>query len=608
MTHGDHGIDLGTSKQRAILTVLAMEAGQPVRADSLVDRVWGTTPPRHVRSSLHAYISRLRGGVARAGCSTEVLPHRSGTYVLAIEPHLVDLHWARTRAAAARAALAAHDDERAVSLLRQALEVWGSQPLAGVDGEWAAWTRSALVRERIGVLVQCADIELRLGRHFELLSELPQLAVEYPTDEELIARVMLTLYKCGFRDDALRAYRRIRERLIDELGVEPGEELQRLHQRILGGRSPATAQRSHLGATDAPHEGLPLQLPHQGADFCGRKRELGDLAQAFTADGKGIPPIVAISGAGGTGKSALAIQFAHRIAGRYPDGQLYVNFQSAFPGTVTASPHEVVTTFLRALGLPDSFIPEDFGEATACYRSMLARRRILVLFDNVSVAFQVAALIPAGKNCAALITSRHSLALLGVSAQLELKPLKLEEAIALLSRIVGQQRIAGDRDAAAKIAEHCGFLPLALRIAGSRLQEHPAWPLAALARRLENESARLNELEFGGLSVRDSLAASYERLYATAGGRLAARLFRVFGRFDRMTVDAARIADAAGTTVQAAEQGLDRLLGERLIETCGADRYGISGLAGLYARELLQLDLEFAHTSSLSGGGQVVGC
>ncbi|MEI5100012.1 AfsR/SARP family transcriptional regulator [Streptomyces sp. PmtG] len=204
---------------------------------ALTERVWGAHPPIQAANSLQVYVARLRrllkeAGLGEGGAS---IRREVDSYRLALPPHLVDLHRARRVATEAEASLVVGDDADAAISFRKALGIWGVHPLADIDGEWAEWMRAALIRERNALLIRCADAELRLGRHFQLLAELPQLAAEYPTEEELVRRAMIALYRCGFRDEAMRLFNRLRATLSSELGVEPGGNLQALFQSILRG-------------------------------------------------------------------------------------------------------------------------------------------------------------------------------------------------------------------------------------------------------------------------------------------------------------------------------------------------------------------------------------
>jgi DNA-binding SARP family transcriptional activator len=585
-------IPLGAAKQRAVLAVLAMEAGRFVSVDSLIDRVWGTDPPDHPRASLHAYTSRLRGALARAGYDggRSALTYGPAGYVLAIDPAQVDLHQARHLAAAAADA----ETGEAAEMMARALRGWGSHPLAGIDGEWAASKRAALVRERIGLIVRYADITLSLGRHFQLLDEIMSLSSEYPAEEQLAALSMITLYRCGFRNESLKTYRRLRECLVGELGVEPCAELQALHRSILAGTAPVAARPEPFASS--PRSVRPRQLPHRLAHFCGRNREITELARLIRAAPTGVTPVISICGAAGIGKSALAIEAAHRLADRYPDGQLYIRFRPGYQGAAEHAPEQIASFFLGALGVSAGSVLDRYGGTSASLRSVLARRKVLILLDDATAAADVIPLIPAGPGCAVLATSRGLALGSHASALITLGPLRGAAALTLISRIAGRERVVADLTAAAEIAELCGYHPLALRIAGLRLAGRPDWRLTALVKRLAEESTRLDELRFGELSVRESLSASYAAVVAAADP-LPARLFRLFGLWEDGDVAASRIAAAAAVPVETAELALDLLLYEHLIEPSGLGHYRIGVLARLYARELLHQELELSARS-----------
>jgi DNA-binding SARP family transcriptional activator len=584
-------VPLGAAKQRTVLAVLAAEAGHCVSVDCLIDRVWGADPPQHPRTSLHAYTSRLRGALVRAGSGTgqPSLRFRAGGYVLAIDPRDVDLH--RARHLAATAATAADKAETA-AMLAQALGEWGRYPLAGIDGEWAAAKRAALVRERICLIVRYADVRLSLGQHFQLLDELVNLSAEYPAEEQLAARSMVTLYKCGFRDESLKTYRRLRERLVDELGVEPCAELQALQRDILAGTAPMAARPEPSAC--APRSGRPMQLPHRTTHFCGRDEEISELSRFIREAPPGITPVISIRGPAGIGKSALAIEAAHRLADRYPDGQLYARFRPGHQDKAELVPEQIAGCFLGALGVPSGSVPDGHGGTSARLRSALARQKVLILLDDVTAALDVTPLIPAGPGCVVLTTSRGLVPGLQASASIRLGPLRTDAAIALISRMAGRKEVTADLAAAVKIAMLCGYHPLALRIAGLRLDALPELGMRVLATRLAEESTRLDELRFGGLSVRESLSASYTSVVASASGTLPARLFRLFGLWDEKEVGADKIAAAAAVPVETAELALEHLLTEHLIEPSGPGRYRIGVLAWLFARELLHQELELS--------------
>jgi tetratricopeptide (TPR) repeat protein len=349
-------------------------------------------------------------------------------------------------------------------------------------------------------------------------------------------------------------------------------------------QAPTTPTRA-AHAAPVPHE-----LPADTGAFVGRATELQLLCRALEAAGYTNPgPIVisAINGTGGIGKSALAIHAAHRMADRFPDGQLYVDLHGATPGLEPLEPSEVLRRFLRTLGLDDTQIPTEVDEAGARFRSLLAGRRLLLVLDNAASAEQVRPLLPASPACAVLVTSRHALATLDDASPLRLDVLTPEQAIELLGRLAGQARIAAEPEAAARVAQLCGHLPLALRIAGSRLAARTGWTVAALADRLNNQQRRLDELELGDRAVRASFQLSYQPLATSADldGVLTARMFRMLGLLDGPDISTPVAAALLDRPPSVAGRVLERLVDAHLLETPTQGRYRMHDLLRLFARE-----------------------
>ena len=347
---------------------------------------------------------------------------------------------------------------------------------------------------------------------------------------------MLALYRSGRQAEALEVYREGRRLLVEELGLEPGPDLQRLQRAILTGDpdlDPPAAATGGVGV--AAPEPVPRQLPPDVASFTGREPELVQLDRALAAAGRDGPVVIsAIEGTGGIGKSALAVHAAHRLAGRFPDGQLYVDLHGATAGLQPLAPLEVLGRFLRTLGAEPAAVPADLEEASAAFRSRVAGRRLLVVLDNAVDAAQVRPLLPAAAGCGVLVTSRQLLASLDGATHLHLDILPAGDATQLLGRVAGEQRVAAEPQAAAEVARLCGYLPLALRIAGARLAARPGWPLAALAERLADAQRRLDELEVAEAGVRASYDVSYRQLQASSEAldRAAAEAFGLLGVLD----------------------------------------------------------------------------
>ena len=384
----------------------------------------------------------------------------------------------------------------------------------------------------------------------------------------------------------------VRVRLAEELGTDPGPELQGVYADLLAGRAPEAPEMPDAAAPAAAGRWLAArQVPIGGDGFTGREQALAVLAELFgEADGSpcGSVPVCVISGSAGVGKTALAVHAAHRLAERFPDGQLYVDLHGATAGLEPLAPIEVLGRFLRGLGMDPAAVPTGLEEAAAAFRSRVAGRRLLVVLDNAADAAQVAPLLPATPGCGVLVTCRRALVSLDGAAYLHLDVLEPGEATELLGRLVGQWRVAAEPEATAEVARWCGWLPLALRIAGARLAARPGWPVAALAERLAEAQGRLDELEVAELGVRASFQVSWQQLDASDDpmDRAGAGAFALLGVLDGPAVSvpvAARLLDAPE---EAAERALERLVDAQLLEAPAPGRYRLHDLLRLYAREL----------------------
>jgi hypothetical protein len=403
---------------------------------------------------------------------------------------------------------------------------------------------------------------------------LDELVAGYPTHERFAERQVLALYRAGRRGEAIAAYLRCRRALATELGLEPGPVLRRL----------AELAREPVAAPPPVSAGL-RELPHRVSSFVGRIDELEQLTAALTAPGD-TAPVCVVAGPAGVGKSALAVQAAHRLAESFPDGQLYADLHGATAGWAPAEPVAVLTRFLRALGLPERSIPADLDEAAARWRSLVADRQLLIVLDNAQEAAQVRPLLPAGAGCAVLITSRRSLADIDIASHLEVRALPEPTALELLTRLGGHTRIAAAPEAAAELLRWLGGLPLAIRIAGARLAARPNWSLASLAARLGNERHRLRELRLGDIAVRTSFLVSYDHLTGVA----AQQLFRLIGAVDGPEITPLAAAALLDTSEPDAIAALDELVDARLLDEAPNNRYVMHDLIRLFARELAEAE------------------
>lgn len=572
-------LDLGPAKQRLVLAVLLLEAGRMVPIETLIDRVWGERPPREVRNVVYTYVTRLRRVLYRAtsGGDRAALLRQPGGYLLDIDRRLVDLHRFRSVIRSAdRTTLG--DGERARAL-REALDLWHGPPLAGLTGDWVDRIRDGLDQQRVVALAEWSDVELRLGRPAAVVDELQQRLAEYPSAEPLLARQIQALHDSGRRAEALSLYAKARQQIAEELGVEPDPQVRQAYEAVVRVSASPDGMDGRAGPV------VRGQLPPGPPGFAGRAAEVAAVRTALTRTGRSEVTI-AISGVGGVGKSALALHVAHLVAASFPDGQLYVDLQGASPGLAPLEPEEALGRFLRALG-DRAPTGRPLAELAARFRDLTAGRALLVVLDNARDAVQVRALLPAGASCAVIVTSRRVLATLDGATQVHLGVMAPHEAVAVLGALAGVDRIQADPPAAGTVADLCGYLPLALRIAGARLVARPGWPVRTLAERLAQATRRLDELRVADLAVRSSLAVSHESLAGSTDptDRAAAAAFPLLGLPDWPELCLPSVARLLDRPEPETERMLERLVDAQLIQSMTPDRYHLHDLLRLYARE-----------------------
>jgi DNA-binding SARP family transcriptional activator/tetratricopeptide (TPR) repeat protein len=509
---------------RALLAALLLRAGRLVSVAELVESVWDNNVTPGAQVTLRSYVKRLRqvlGPVAGARVVT-----RGAGYLIEVNEDELDLLRFGSLFRAGDAALRGAQWQRASDLLIEALGLWRGAALADVPSE--ALKRSEVPRLeelRLQSLEWRIEADIHLGRSGTLVPELQSLVMEHPLRERFHAQLLLALVHCGRRAEALDAYQRARRLLVEELAIEPGPELRDLHRRVLAGDPELAA---HIGRVPVA---LPHQLPIPVRLFAGRTTELRELAKLLDrpAQADATVVIASIDGTAGVGKTALALHWAHQVANRFPDGQLYINLRGFDPSGTPLAPAQAIRMFLDAFGVPAERIPTDLDAQSSLYRSLLAGKRALVVLDNARDADQVRPLLPASAGCLAVVTSRAQLASLAVDTGahvLTLDVLNAAEASELLARRVGAERIAKEATAAAEISDLCARLPLALAIAAARAAAKPAFPLAVLATDLRDMQGRLDALDAGSAtsSMRAVISWSYCQL-----SEPAARMFRLLG-------------------------------------------------------------------------------
>ncbi|MGQ4383137.1 BTAD domain-containing putative transcriptional regulator [Streptomyces sp. SAS_270] len=578
---GAESLPTGSPQQRALLAALLLREGRTATASELIDALWGEDPPSQALAAVRTYASRLRK-VLDPG----VLASESGGYAIrSLGDGALDLALAQELAADAEKARNAGDLCHARALLNKALSLWDGEPLASVPGPYAETQRTRLEEWRLQLLESRLDMDLEQGCHAEAVSELTALTAAHPLQERLRELLMLALYRSGRQAEALAVYADTRRLLAEELGVDPRAGLRDLQQRILQA-DPALAEPSAPAAEPAAAPVRPAQLPATVTDFTGRASfvsELSDvLASASTAEGS-VMAVSALAGIGGVGKTTLAVHVAHQTRAAFPDGQLYVDLQGA--GARAAEPETVLGAFLRALGTADSAIPDTLEERAGLYRSVLDGRRVLVLLDNARDAAQVRPLLPGTEGCAALVTSRVRMVDLAGAHLVDLDVMSPEEALQLFTKIVGAERVASEREAALDVVAACGFLPLAIRIAASRLAARRTWTVSVLAAKLADERRRLDELQAGDLAVKATFELGYGQLEPAQ-----ARAFRLLGLADGPDISLAAAASVLDLPVEDTEELLESLVDTSLVESAAPGRYRYHDLVRLYARACAERD------------------
>jgi DNA-binding SARP family transcriptional activator/tetratricopeptide (TPR) repeat protein len=586
---GDLVVPVPAGLQRTLLAALLLRGGRTAGVSELAETMWGPAPPASWRVSLQNCVMRLRRTLGEDS-TARIITEPDG-YRIETGPGDLDVDRFESALAAGRAAGRDGDWAGAARLLAGGLALWRGQPLAGVaSAVLAARELPRLAELRLQALEARVDADLHLGRHAEVIAELRGLAAAEPLRERLHGLLMTALYRDGQQAAALAAYQDARAVLIRELGTEPGADLQRLQQQVLIG-DPVPDQPGPPPAAPGrpgPGRAVPRQLPPASAGFTGREAELAALTALLDGAG-GAVLIAAIAGTAGVGKTALAVRWAHQAAGRFPDGQLYVNLRGYDPGR-PVDPSDALAGFLRALGVPGPDVPAEPEERAARFRSLVAGRRVLLLLDNAGGAEQVRPLLPGAAGCMAVVTSRDALA--GLVARegahrIDLDLLPAGEAATLLRDLIGA-RAAADSGATQALAAQCARLPLALRVAAELAIARPGVPLADLVAELENQQRRLDRLDADGdprTAVRAVFSWSCRQLEPAA-----ARAFRLAGLHPGPDLDPYSVAALTGGTVTEAREVLGQLGRAHLVQAGGQGaapgRHGMHDLLRAYAREL----------------------
>jgi DNA-binding SARP family transcriptional activator/DNA-binding XRE family transcriptional regulator len=584
---------LGPPARRAVLGLLVMDAGTQVRRDTIIDVLWGESPPSTAIGLVQAHVSRLRASLEswkRSAADGGVIVSVRGAYRLCLSEAKTDLQMFRGLAARAAAAWADNDARTSCDFYEQAIGLWRADPLADVD-MLRSYPGVTLLRQELGgVLLRYADVAISLGQYRRVLPRLQALAAAAPLDEPVHARLMIALAGSGQQAAAVHAYEEMRFRLDRELGLYPGEELTEAHVRVLRQDIPAGDRARARGgepALTASAPVVPRQLPAAPRYLSGRQAELDALSSLLdpeigTASGM---VIAALTGMAGIGKTAVALHWAHQAARLFPDGQLFVNLRGfSFSGT-PLGPTEAICGFLTALGVPATQIPADTAGQAALYRTLLAGRRMLIVLDNALDAEQVRSLLPGSAGCMVLVTSRNRLTGLAAAEGAHLLMLGVltePESRDLLAMNLGAERAQAEPAAVSELIGLCACLPLALCDVTARVAAHPGLPLARLAAEMRDEQGRLDALETGepATSVRMVFSWSRARL-----SKPASRMFRLIGIHAGPDITVPAAASLAGLPRNMAYLALAELCDENLLAENAPGRYTCHELLRTYAAE-----------------------
>jgi len=583
--HEEQRFPVGTLKEQQVLAILLLEAGRAVSIQTLADRVWDEQPPEKARETLQAYVSRLRGRLKAAGDRVGLIGSNGpGGYRLDASVEQVDFRHFEQLIARARAAASKPDPESARTLLRQAEELWRGDALGGLSGAWVEATRQALAERRRSATLTRIELDLRLGGHGDdLISELIALSAQHRIDQTAVGLLMRALSDIGRQDEALATYRSARERLRDELGVDPRVELQTLHQRILRGETGLAASATLQPTPPVP---APDTIDRDPPHLVGRDEELSDLIAAIERDLRTVPSVAiyALDGMPGIGKTALAVRAARRLRAHCSDGALQLNLRAHHLHLPPLNPREALTRLLEDIAAPRAELgrADCLDALAALWRRRTSGRRLLLLLDDVADAEQIAPLLPATSGSIVLLTSRHRLAGVTDARHHTVRLLSHEATQTLLERITGRA-FAGQAEDLARYVRRCAGVPLAISVSAAFLRGRPQWTLADLADRLDVNAPAATDTLTGPIHA--AFTASYQAL-PEIGRTLLRRLAAHPGQ--EIGVHAAAVmlgADLTTTSLTA-----DELVEQHLLEEAARHRYRLHDLTREFALARIALE------------------
>ncbi|MER7178780.1 tetratricopeptide repeat protein [Streptomyces hyaluromycini] len=578
--------DLGSTKTRLTFAGLAWDAGRTVSVDALIHRIWDEHPPGKAREALHTHISRIRGSLRVAGSDAPAIVSRTNSYALEVDPDRVDLRCYTSCVERARSFQDSGVEEAALRLLDRADSLWHGEPLAGITGSWAEHLRSAVGETRLVAAMTRAEVLLDRGKFIDAVPVLLPLVEAHPVDEALAERLAVALYGSNRTAEATRLLQRTRQRVVRDIGLDAGRGLHRVHQGILAGTPAAALLPSaeiEKETTPRPTRRVPDNLPRD-VPWAGRRDELRQLTAAL-CEGRGASDVVtveAIHGMGGVGKTGLAVHLAHRLRDHFPDGRVFLHLGGSSPDRTPPTPARALTELLRLLGLATQELPRELDELVALWRSVARDRRMLVILDDATSSAQIRPLLPGASPTAVVVTSRRRLPGLPGVRPVSLDVLPPEDAAALFSQRLGTERDTDPSDVA-EIVQICGYLPLAVEIAASRLLARTSWTTSDLLRQLGSRGDRLTQLHDVDRTLRRVFAVSYVALNGEQQ-----LVFRRIGLHTGAEFGPRAIAALTGFSLDTTERVLEELLAHHLVSEPIPHRFTIHDLLRDYARSLVE--------------------
>ncbi|MGA4730615.1 BTAD domain-containing putative transcriptional regulator [Micromonospora taraxaci] len=588
---------LGTPKQQAIFAMLTVQPGRLVTVDDLVDELWADRPPRSAIANVRTYAANLRRTFEASPAGCGVIERQRTGYRLVVDPERVDVFRFEVERNAGREAVSAGDLDGARQLLERAVARWRGPMLAGIPLGPVLTSRTVTAEEeRLLTVELLADVQLRSARGDLAIPLLRDVVARHPLRESAYLLLMRALFERGDNAEALATYDEIRTRLVTELGVGPGNNLQDLRRSIVAsvshaggvgpGRSVAVTAGVQGGATpgETGRTSPVDHLPRAVTDFVGREEMVSRLLAETRRVEKRVPAVHIIDGMAGSGKTTLAVHVARRLSDRYPDAALFLDL-GGHGEKRQMEPASALVILLRQLGVPAERVPVELDARVELWRQELARRRSVVVLDNAASSEQVMPLLPAEPSAVVLVTSRRRLSHPEVGPSRTLPLLSPQESVDLLGLSVGRDRVEAEPEAAFEVVRRCGHLPLAIRLAGARLAHRRGWRLADLVEQLTGDPLVLHHLARAESTVTGAFAASYEPLPDSTK-----RVFRFLGLYPGNRFSPPAVAALTGLTLSEAHTTLDDLVDRNLVEDLEHDRYRLHDLMRQYSLELCSHD------------------